>query len=132
MKHEYMYEVRSRRREVVTMTALVTTTTNGTIGTVTPVSLGGMSVEKTPTKTGRYTVRLQGGARAALLGVDVTLIGLDDAAYTNARGCISMVRANTVATDGTFFVQFMRNSDLADAEVADGASFLVTARVALV
>lgn len=102
----------------------VTTTTSGTIDTTNSKGSWGGAIAKTSTKTGRYTITL-GRATAALAGAVVTLVGPDDTALTDAKGTQWCVRDDDLATDGTIEVQFFDSDSGADADVQDGARFIV-------
>jgi hypothetical protein len=95
--------------------------TSGAISGQTAEAWSGLVVTKTAAKTGRYTVTMTGGRRALLLAVNATLITADDAAIADASGIISSVRDDDMATDGTFELQWHRNTTLVDTEVADAA-----------
>jgi hypothetical protein len=111
---------------VVHLYGKVTTTTSGTIDTT---SCDGFAVTKTATKTGRYTVQLGSAAApntvAELLMVNVRIKGADDTAYTDAKGISVIIRDDDVATDGTFEIQFLRNTTNADTEIVDAMSFFI-------
>lgn len=111
------------------------TTTSGTLSTTAtafsqPVDCG-YTLAKTATESGRYTVQLVAAngstavSYAELLYVGATLIGVDDTAYTTDKGLVTLVRLNTVATDGLFCVQFATGDSNADAEVEDAAVIML-------
>lgn len=97
------------------------TSSGGTAGSV---SCDGFTIAKTTTSTGRYTVTLD-GAVTELLGASATIIGAATAGYTDALGCETIVRSDDVAGAGTFVLQFISNTNHADADVLDGAKVLV-------
>ncbi|MDQ3023393.1 MAG: hypothetical protein M3R04_03250 [bacterium] len=125
--------VGSVRKGVVKLYGTFATTTSGTLSTtaITSAKQAGFTVTKTASKTGRYTIQLieSSGLAAtynALLQVNTTVIGGDDAALTTTKGLTAVVRDNDVATDGTFEVQFVTtNSGNADTELQDSASFML-------
>lgn len=108
----------------------VVTSTSGTIST-TDVRGGGVTITKTGSETGRYTFTLLDAGDTALadlilLHVDVTVIGPDDTAMTDAKGVGKVIRDIDVgggANDGTFEIQFQDADSAADAELQDGAGF---------
>jgi hypothetical protein len=111
--------------------AVATTTTSGTIGTVSPKY--GMTLTKTATETGRYTCSLlksdgnTGATALALVDLRVNIVGPDDAAMTDAKGIFQgVIRDNDIATDGTVEFQLQDADSGADAEVQDGATLMVT------
>lgn len=102
-----------------------TTTTSGTLSTTafTSVADAGFLLTKTAGKTGRYTVQVWEGYKR-LRSCVVTLTGTDDAALTDAKGANYRLRAIDIGLnnkDGTFEIQFIKNTDSSDAEVQDGA-----------
>jgi hypothetical protein len=117
---------RSRSAAITSFAGRVVTSTGGAVAST---DCEGFTVTKTASKTGRYTVQLvdiRGQAVTALKlrGCMVSLIGPDDAALTTNKGVTGLVRAETVATNGQFFIQFVQsNAGNADTEVQDGASF---------
>ncbi|MCA1824418.1 MAG: hypothetical protein LC640_09195 [Frankia sp.] len=105
-----------------------TTTTVGTLAA--GQTNWGLKLTKTAGKTGRYTCQLvnQDGSNAnavAFVNAIVTVTGPDDAAYTDAKGIVALMRDDDIGTganDGTIEVQFIDpRVSLADAELADGA-----------
>lgn len=102
----------------------VTTTTSGTIDTTNSRGSWGGTIAKTGSETGRYTITL-GRATTALAGVMVTLVGPDDAALTDGKGTQWCVRDDDLSSDGTIEVQFFDSDTGGDAEVQDGARFVV-------
>lgn len=97
-----------------------------TSGTIASSSCKGFTVAKTATETGRYTVTLA-DTYTALLGVNVSIVGAADAAYTNAKGLTHILRNVSVAdSTPTFDIQFNDpDGSPADAELADAASVLI-------
>lgn len=81
---------------------------SGAISTTVPAKCDGFTITKTAAKTGRYTITLD-DKYSRLLGVNVTLNGDDDAAYTTGKGNFCFVRAGDDITDGAskvFYLQF--------------------------
>jgi hypothetical protein len=120
-------------RGVDIYSALVVTTTSGTVDTTNSDSLAAcrLSFVKTATKTGRYTFTFPDRYRK-LVGCAVAVIGPTDAAIgANTKGLDWFLRNNniTTSTGGTIDVQFAQTS-YADAELPDAASFIVTFWVA--
>jgi len=115
---------------MVVLCGRVTTSTGGTVSAV-DVRGGGVTVTKTPAKTGRYTFTLIDAADTSLselilLHADVTLIGPDDAAMTDAKGRDKVIRDIDIgggADDGTFEIQFTDADTGADANIEDAAGF---------
>lgn len=114
--------------------AEIATTTSGTLA-ATYNHQYGISLTKTATKTGRYTVQLlksDGGAANAVGFINgiVSLVGPDDAALTTTKGLVAVFRDDDIgegANDGTIEVQFVQtNAGNADTEVQDGAIIVVT------
>jgi hypothetical protein len=98
-------------------------TSNG--GTAGSVSCDGFTIAKTGSTVGRYTVTLDGQV-TELLGASTTVIAAHDTnAIATASGVVSAVRANTVATDGKFNLQFISNVDQADADVTTSSKVLI-------
>ncbi len=106
---------------VVKLFSHVITSTSGTVASQ---NSKGLSVAKTATKTGRYTVTLQ-DKYMALLAVSVALVGATDAAYTSTKGLAWFLRNVAVDTGPSFDIQFYRTDTAADAEVLDAAEFYV-------
>lgn len=105
---------------IVKLYGEVTTSTSGTISAQ---SCKGFSVAKTGSETGRYTVTLADKYNK-LLHCGVVVVGATDAAYTAAKGLVSFLRNDSVASSGTTFnVQFADPATSADAELEDGAKF---------
>ncbi len=125
-KPETLYEVKSIQRETFVVHSKVVLGTSGVVSTQTDAKKSGFVVTKTATKTGRYTVTLTGGARAEINNAVVTVLGTDDAAITDAGGIIAVLRDNDIATDGTIEFQMLRNTTLADTEVQNSLTLLVT------
>lgn len=127
-------EIRYHLRLVTTTSGTVDTTAN--TGTWTP---GGVTLIKTPAKTGRYTVTLP-CAYERLLNVIITPFGPDDAAWgASTTGVQAFTRDDDVsrtkyraasASDGTVEIQFQRTDTNADAEIPDGAGAYITIFVA--
>ena len=105
------------------------TTTSGTVSTTAGDTAAetGVTIAKTGSETGRYTITLPTPHRK-LAAIIPTLIGADDDAYGAVTvGLMAIVRDNDIASDGTVEVQFIgSNSGWADAEIADGASVMLT------
>ena len=82
----------------------------------------------TATEAGRYTVQVWNGYKQ-VLSAGVIIIGPDDSAMTDAKGIINVLRdidtGGSGAKDGTFELQFVQNTDLADDDVQDNATFKV-------
>lgn len=112
------------RRGVVHLYSRVVLGTSGAIASQTDVRQSGMTLVKTATKTGRYTVTLQEPAQA-LLWADAKVIGADDTAYTTAKGLDVLIRDDDVTSDKTFKIQFARTDTAADAEVENSRVLLV-------
>ncbi len=107
---------------VVKLYGEVTTTTSGTVGSQ---SCKGFSIAKTGSEVGRYTVTLA-DKYMKLLDVNVCVVGAADAAYTAAKGLVSFIRNDSIASNGvTFNVQFVDPATSADAELADAAKFKI-------
>jgi hypothetical protein len=107
---------------VVKLYGSVTTSTSGTVASSTGK---GLTITKTATETGRYTVTLA-DPYVSLLTVNVVIQGAADAAYTAAKGLCTFIRAEDV--DGAtplFYVQFADPATSADAELEDGAKFFL-------
>lgn len=114
------------RPGVITLYHRVTLGSSGAIASQDSAKLSGIVAAKTATKTGRYTLTINGGqtARKLLYG-NVAVIGTDDAAYTTANGRIAFLRDDDLATDGTIEVQLTRTDTGADAEAITGAVLLI-------
>lgn len=108
---------------IVKLYGSATTTTSGTIGSATGK---GLTITKTATKTGRYTVTLA-DKYTALLAVSVTIAGTTDAAYTTAKGLTHIIRnVNVGAATPYFEIQFNDpDGSAADAELESAAVFYV-------
>lgn len=115
-------------RGVVKMYSKVVLGSSGAISSQTSAKKSGMVVTKTGSKTGRYTVVLD-RAYPELLNCSVMIQGTDDAALTDAKGAIPRIRNVTVSTDGTFYIQFIKNTDSSDAEVQDSATLYIEVTV---
>ncbi len=106
-----------------------TTTTNGTINASLTKATGAV-ITKTAAKTGRYTIQcgsaLDKNTYAHIVQVLTTIVGPADAAFTTAKGLVSAIRNDALATNGTIDVQFVRPDTYADAELQDGARVFVT------
>jgi hypothetical protein len=120
------------RRNVGVYFHKIVTTTSGTISTALSdlAADSGLTVAKTGSETGRYTVTTR-VPHKRLLMVKVMIIGADDAAYGAVTlGLMAIVRDVDISSDGTFEIQFIgSNAGWADAEIADGASFMIEAVV---
>jgi hypothetical protein len=121
------------RRNVGKYYHRIVTTTGGTVSTANSdqAADSGVTVAKTGSETGRYTLTLPTPHRKLLM-INATLIGADDAAYGAVTvGLMTIVRDDDIATDGTVEVQFIgSNSGWADAEIADAASIMLEIIVA--
>lgn len=107
---------------VVKLYGSVTTSTSGTIASKTGK---GLTITKTASKTGRYTVTLA-DKYTAMLGCSVLVEGSTDAAYTASKGLVSFLRNVPTSSVTSFDVQFTTvGATPADAELEDGAVFLV-------
>lgn len=106
----------------------IVTTTGGTISTTLSDQSAdsALTVAKTGSETGRYTLTTRTPHKRLLFGCGV-LIGADDAAYGAVTlGLVGIVRDVDIATDGTCELQMIgSNAGWADAEIADGASIMV-------
>ena len=96
----------------------------GSSGAVSSYTAPGMTIAKTATKTGRYTLTLA-DKYSAFLGAAVTVQGADDAAYTTAAGSHGILRNVDVVTNGVLYVQLVRPDTQADAEAIDNAKVFV-------
>jgi hypothetical protein len=110
----------------VTFHLRLITTTSGAVSS-TSWTPAGVTIAKTGSETGRYTITLPGTYRR-LINVIATPIGADDAAWgAVATGLLSFVRDDDIATDGTVEVQFASaDTNFADAELPDGRSVMLT------
>ena len=106
---------------VITLYGKVVT---GSSGDISSSSCDGFSVVKTDSETGRYTITLDGTV-TEILYVGTTILGADDTAYTDAKGITTIIRDNDVSTDGTFELQFLRNTTNADTEIVNDMSFFI-------
>lgn len=119
---DFKDEVRTYEGGIVKLFAKVVTSTGGTIAS--QVSKG-LTVAKTGSEVGRYTVTLA-DKYSSLVGCSVALVGAADAAYTTANGLNSFLRNVDVAgSTPSFDVQFARTDTGADAEVIDAAEFYI-------
>lgn len=119
---DFKDSVRTYEGGVVKLFAKVVTSTGGDIAS--QVSKG-LTVAKTGSETGRYTLTLD-DKYSSLLGCSVTLEGTADAAYTTAAGLNTFIRGEAVsASTPLLYVQFARTDTGADAEVIDGAEFMI-------
>jgi len=122
----------------MTLYLRLVTTTSGTLDTTNSWTPGGVTVVKTATKTGRYTVTLP-TAFERLLTVNATIVGSTDAAIgANTKGLDFFIRNDNVTRTanlagstqaGTVDLQFVQTS-YADAELPDAAAAMVTIVVA--
>ena len=107
----------------------VVTTTAGAIDTAASdqVADSMLTVTLTGSEAGRYTIQTPAPHKRLLAGW-ATIIGADDAAYGAATvGLPHIIRDVDIATDGTCELQFTAgDTNWADADVADGASFMIT------
>lgn len=107
---------------VVRAFAYIDTTTSGTIDTAATASRSkcGITVVKTATKTGRYTMTFD-GAFKRLLAWGAGVEGAADTAYTVSKGIVPQLRGVSPST-GVLYLQFCRSDSMADAEVQDAAN----------
>jgi hypothetical protein len=96
----------------------------GTSGAVSSYDFPGVTVTKTATKTGRYTLALPRKSVEFLGGI-ATLIADDDSAITTASGANWAFRDDDIASDGTIELQWVRSDTAADAEVTNDSTFYV-------
>jgi hypothetical protein len=107
---------------VVTLYAVITTTTSGAIGSTSAV---GLSVAKVASEAGRYRITLE-DKYTRLLNVSVIVSGAADAAYTAAAGVNPIIRNVAVSSATPILdVQLCRTDTGADAEVIDGSVIYV-------
>ena len=118
---DFKDEVRTYEGGMIKLFSKVVTSTGGAIAS--QVSKG-LSVAKTGSETGRYTVTLA-DKYTSLGGVSVALVGAADAAYTTANGLGWFLRNVNVASGPSFDIQFYRTDTGADAEVIDAAEFYI-------
>jgi len=126
------YDVKTTRREVVALYNRVVLGSAGAVASQENAASAGFVVTQTDSEAGRFTVTLSGGAAARLLFVGAIILGADDTAFTDAKGIHVAVRNDDVATDGTFEIQFMQNTDLADDDVQDSLTVLFKVEIQLV
>lgn len=119
---DFKDEVRTYEGGIIKLFAKVVTSTSGAIAS--QVSKG-LSVAKTGSEVGRYTVTLD-DKYTSMVGCSVALVGAADAAYTTANGLNWFLRnVDVAASTPAFDVQFARTDTGADAEVIDGAEFYI-------
>lgn len=108
---------------VVKLFGSVTTSTSGTIASSTGK---GLTITKTASETGRYTITLADKYNA-LLACNVVVQGATDAAYTTGAGLQAFIRnVNVGASTPYLEVQFCgEDGSPADAELESGAKFFV-------
>lgn len=106
---------------IVHLHGSATTTTSGTLGSQTGK---GFTITKVAATAGRYLVTLA-DKYTSLRGCSVRVQGPAAAAYTAAKGLVSLIRAEDVAGAGTLLVQFVDPATSADAELMDAAKFFV-------
>jgi hypothetical protein len=106
---------------IVKLYGSVTTSTSGTIASSTGK---GLTITKTGSETGRYTVTLA-DKYTRLLAVSVMVEGAADAAYTSSKGLQAFIRGVDVsAATPVFYIQFCgEDGSPADAELEDAAKF---------
>lgn len=117
----------STRKGIVLLFGKVVLGASGAISSQTGAKLAGFTVEKTATKTGRYTLTLDKNYNELLYG-HVTVVGADDAAYTTAAGIDCIIRdvdTGGGAGDGTFELQLTRSDTSADAEAINSAELRI-------
>jgi hypothetical protein len=107
-------------RGVVKLFATVTTSTSGAIASSSAL---GMTITKTASEAGRYTVTLS-DKYVSLLAANALVEGAADAAYTTAKGSQAILRGVDIAGK-VLYVQFVRTDTGADAELEDGAKFFL-------
>lgn len=107
---------------VVKLYAQVTTSTSGAVASQ---LAQGLVVSKTADKVGRYTLTLK-DKYMRVLACQAVVIGAADAAYATASGVHAILR-NVVVSGAVpaLEVQFTRTDTGVDAELANGAVFLV-------
>lgn len=121
----------SLTKGVVSLYGRVLLGASGAISTATLPITQGFTIVKTAAKTGRYTVTLQ-DRYFSLLGVNVTILGATDAAYTTAKGQWNgLVRNNLVSTSKTLDLQMQRTDTGADAEVEDNLTLFIELKLTL-
>jgi len=125
-KPETLYDLKTIQRESFIVHSTVILGASGAISSQTGAKKSGFVVAKTAAKVGRYTVTLVGGTRAEINNALVTILGTTDAAFTDASGIIAAVRNNNIASAGTIEIQMVRNTTLADTEVQDNLTLLIT------
>ena len=105
---------------VVKLFATVTTSTSGAIASL---SSSGLTITKTGSETGRYTVTLS-DKYTNLLSAHAIVQGGADGNYTSTKGSYAIVRGVDVsAATPLLYVQFVRTDNAHDAELEDGAKF---------
>lgn len=138
MENWFREPARENKSGRVNFSGFFLTSTNGAL---VPASTDapGFTLTKVGATAGRYTVQLVNSkgepvvvsptpntkATTGLLSFKETLIAA--AGLTTTRGLKAYIRGGiaTLATAGTFIVQFVRPDTGADAEVDDGAAFLL-------
>ena len=109
---------------VVKLYGYIATSTSGTISSTTGTK--GMTITKTASETGRYTLTLSDKYQS-LLACSVAIQGAADAAYTTAKGLTWILRGVDVsATTPVLYLQFNDpDGSAADAELEDGAKVYI-------
>lgn len=104
------------------------TGTSGAVDTTNsdPAADSAVTMVKTGSKTGRYTITLPTPHRK-LLQVTATVIGSSDAAYGAVSvGLLAFIRNDAVSTAGTFDLQFANAStNFTDAELPNNLSVMI-------
>jgi len=119
----------SPQKGLVNLLGFFTTTTTGTLSTVstafTPVKQAGFTLTKVGATAGRYLLTLQ-DKYVALLSVAAMASITGGAAFPVANGVTAFVRDAAVsAATPVLTIQFARTDTGADAEVPDGAIILI-------
>ena len=113
------------RTNVETYYHTAVTTTSGTLSTTAgdTAAISGLTVSKTATETGRYTIQTPTPHKRRVK-LNVNILGADDAAYgATTLGLVWFMRDDDIASDGTIEIQFVDAATYADAEILNGASF---------
>lgn len=112
---------------------VIDTTTSGTVDTAAAAitrSKCGITVAKTGSETGRYTLTFDGGFVRLLGGSVLIEEDADDAAITVGKAILGVLRG-VDESGGVIYLQMVRGDTNADTEVADGARIFVTLDVQL-
>lgn len=138
MENWFRDPARENKSGRVNFSGYFLTTTSGALDS-TKTDAPGFTLTKVGATAGRYTLQLVNSkgepvvvsptpntkATAGLLGFGATVI--PTAGLTTTKGLVAYIRAGvaTLASAGTFIIQFVRPDTGADAEVDDGAGFIV-------